>query len=160
MSALKPKPALKRVPRLSLTTQFPTVSAIYPARKKIKSWVLAAMQEDMIVTVRLVDEAEARTLNRQYRGRDYATNVLSFGYQTTPCSGDLILCAPIIEQESMAQGKDLEAHYAHLVIHGILHLQGFDHEQDASAKLMEALETAVMHKLGFENPYNTALQIT
>ncbi len=120
---------------------------------------MAALQQDMIATVRLVDESEARSLNREYRGKDYATNVLSFSYQTMPCSGDIILCAPIIEQETTAQGKNLEAHYAHLVIHGILHLQGFDHEQEDSAQRMEALETEVVIRLGFKDPYQAFLDI-
>ena len=156
MSALRPKAKSKLSSRLSLTVQFATEGVFLPSRQKIRSWVVAAMREDMTVTVRVVDEDEARILNRQYRGRDYATNVLSFSYQTVPCSGDLILCAPVIERESGAQGKDLEAHYAHLIVHGILHLQGFDHEQDASAKEMEALETSVMQILGFNDPYNSA----
>ena len=156
MSALRQKAESKRSSRLSLTVQFAAEGIFLPSRQKIKSWVAAAMQEDMTVTVRVVDEDEARILNRQYRDRDYATNVLSFGYQTVPCSGDLILCAPVIERESRVQGKDLEAHYAHLIVHGILHLQGFDHEQDASAKAMETLETAVMRALGFDDPYNSA----
>lgn len=156
MSALRPKAESKSSSRLSLTVQFAAGGVFLPSRQKIKSWVAAAMREDMTVTVRVVDEDEARILNRQYRGRDYATNVLSFGYQTVPCSGDLILCAPVIERESGAQGKDLEAHYAHLIVHGILHLQGFDHEQDTSAKEMEALETSVMQTLGFNDPYNSA----
>ena len=156
MSALKPKAEAKRLSRLSLTIQFATDGVFLPSRQKIRSWVIAAMKEEMTVAVRVVDEDEARTLNHQYRGRDYATNVLSFGYQTEPCSGDLILCAPVIERESVAQGKDLEAHYAHLIIHGILHLQGFDHEEEPSAKVMEALETSVMQALGYGDPYTSA----
>lgn len=154
MSALKLKAESKRAIQLSLTIQFAAGSVFYPARQKIRSWVTAAMQEDMKVTVRVVDEDEARILNHRYRGRDCATNVLSFGYQTEPCSGDLILCAPVIESESRDQGKDLEAHYAHLVIHGILHLQGFDHEENTAAKAMEALETSIMETLGYGDPYN------
>ena len=106
------------------------------------------------MTLRIVDEAEGHELNKAYRGRDYATNVLTFVYDdTVPLSGDVILCAPVVAREAAEQGKPLEAHYAHLAIHAALHLQGYDHESDAEAAEMEALESALMLKLRYPDPY-------
>jgi len=101
-----------------------------------------------------VGQAEGRALNRQYRGKDYATNVLTFDYTREPVvSADLVLCAPVVEREAREQGKPLVAHYAHLLVHGTLHAQGLDHEKDADASAMEARETAILVALGFEDPY-------
>ena len=112
------------------------------------------MQQDLQCTIRVVNEGEGRKLNRDYRGKDYATNVLTFVYDDTdPLSGDIVICAPVLERESAEQGKQLLAHYAHLTVHGVLHLQGFDHENTADALEMEALETALMCKLGYPAPY-------
>jgi probable rRNA maturation factor len=105
-------------------------------------------------TLRVVDEGEARSLNRDFRGKDYATNVLTFVYDDTdPLSGDIVICAPVVERESVEQGKPQLAHYAHLTLHAALHLQGYDHENDSDAAEMEALETALMAKLGYPAPY-------
>jgi probable rRNA maturation factor len=102
----------------------------------------------------LVDEQEGRELNREYRGKDYATNVLSFVYrQEFPCQGDLVLCASVVSREAAEQGKSVDAHYAHLVVHGMLHLQGYDHENESDALAMEAVETHIMRKLGYTDPY-------
>jgi probable rRNA maturation factor len=102
----------------------------------------------------MVDEAEGRTLNRTYRDKDYATNVLTFPLSEEPqLMGDIIICAPVVAAEAIAQNKPLEAHYAHLTVHGILHLHGYDHEIEAQAELMESLETAIVTKLGYANPY-------
>jgi len=112
------------------------------------------LQRDVNMTLRIVDETEGRELNKAYRGRDYATNVLTFVYDDTePLSGDVVICAPVVEREAAAQHKDLSAHYAHLAVHAALHLQGYDHEIDAEAAEMEALETALMLKLRYPDPY-------
>ena len=104
--------------------------------------------------MRVVGAREGRTLNRRYRGRDYATNVLTFIYGAKRgLNGDIALCAPVIAKEARAQGKALEAHYAHLLVHGVLHLQGFDHENAQEAAAMEARETAILAALGYANPY-------
>ena len=107
------------------------------------------------ISVRIVDADEGRALNRQFRGKDYATNVLTFAYTQAPVvSADLVLCAPVVEREALAQGKPLEAHYAHLLVHGTLHAQGWDHERgDADALAMEAVEILLLGALGYPNPY-------
>jgi probable rRNA maturation factor len=112
------------------------------------------LPDDAQVTARFVAEAEGRRLNREYRGKDNATNVLSFPYSAKPLHGDLVICAPVVAGEAKAQGKAVAAHYAHLLIHGLLHLQGFDHERgEAQAARMERKEISVLRALGFENPY-------
>ena len=117
-------------------------------------WIRAALALPGEITVRVVDAPEARELNRAYRGRDYATNVLTFDYAHQPVvSADLVLCAPVVEAEALDLGRSLEAHYAHLLVHGTLHAQGFDHLRDAEAAAMEARENEVMLGLGFEAPY-------
>jgi probable rRNA maturation factor len=107
------------------------------------------------LAVRIVGEAEGRALNRQYRGKDYATNVLTFDYAREPVvNADLVLCAPVVEREARDQGKPLEAHYAHLLVHGTLHAQGYDHETgEVDALEMEALEILLLGALGYPNPY-------
>ena len=98
--------------------------------------------------------AEARRLNREYRGRDYATNVLSFPYSDKPLCGDVVICAPVVAREARAQGKDVRAHHAHLLVHGLLHLRGYDHERGPrEAARMEARERAILSRLGFPDPY-------
>lgn len=112
------------------------------------------MLEDANVTLRLVDCAEGRALNRAYRRRDYATNVLTFAYlDQQPLAGDIVLCLPVIKEEARQQGKTLEAQLAHLTVHGVLHLQGFDHETEDDAELMEGIETEIVSKLGYPDPY-------
>jgi len=112
------------------------------------------MQQDLHCTLRVVDESEGRILNRDFRGKDYATNVLTFVYDdTTPVSGDIVICAPVVEKEAAEQGKQLTAHYAHMTLHAILHLQGYEHESEADAAAMETFETAFMLKLGYPSPY-------
>jgi probable rRNA maturation factor len=114
----------------------------------------AAVACDANVTLRIVDGREGRALNRRYRGRDYATNVLTFVYDDgVSLAGDIVLCAPVVAREARAQRKTLRAHYAHLVIHGMLHLQGYDHERDADAARMEAREIALLRDLGYGDPY-------
>jgi len=127
------------------------------ARHRVARWIRATLQTPAQLTVRIVDEDEGRALNRDYRGRDYATNVLTFDYQRGPVvMADLVLCAPVVAREALEQHKPLEAHYAHLVIHGALHAQGWDHEQAADARRMEALEVQVLQGLGFADPYRAA----
>jgi probable rRNA maturation factor len=142
-------------PPLSLSLQFADTrhKALLP-RHKVARWVRAALLHPGEITVRIVDAEEGRALNREYRQKDYATNVLTFDYQHTPVVlADLILCAPVIEAEAVAQGLALDAHYAHLLVHGTLHAQGFDHETAKQAREMEPRESALMHTLGFADPY-------
>jgi len=125
-----------------------------PRRPALRRWALAALDRDAAVTLRFVGSREGRALNRRYRGRDYATNVLTFVYDDgVSLSGDIVLCAPVVRKEARKRDKTLAAHYAHLVIHGMLHLQGYDHERDADAARMEAREIALLRDLGFANPY-------
>jgi len=123
-------------------------------RHMVSRWIRHALACDAQITVRIVDEVEGRALNRDYRHRDYATNVLTFGYDGTPLSADLVLCAPVIAREARAQRKELQAHYAHLIVHGSLHAQGWDHETGAAdARRMEAREKQILAGLGFDDPY-------
>ncbi len=142
-------------PELALSLQFADARhrALLP-RHKVRRWMRAALQRPAEITVRVVGADAGRALNRDYRGRDYATNVLTFDYQHEPrVLADLVLCAPVIEAEAHAQGLALQAHYAHLVVHGTLHAQGHDHELEADAAKMEALESQVLLGLGFGDPY-------
>ena len=142
-------------PALSLSLQFADAAdrALLP-RHKVMRWIRIALEAPGELTVRIVGADEGRTLNRDYRGRDYATNVLTFDYARDPVvSADLVLCAPVVRAEAHAQRIPLQAHYAHLLIHGTLHAQGYDHEADADARVMEARETALMRTLGFDDPY-------
>ena len=141
--------------KLSLAVQYASDAAMLPTRQQLRRWVSVAMQQDLRMTLRIVDEAEGRELNLAYRGRDYATNVLTFVYDDAG-AGDVAICAPVVEREALEQHKDLMAHYAHMVIHAVLHLQGFDHETDDDAKRMEALETRLMVRLRYPDPYMEA----
>ena len=118
-------------------------------------WVRHALACDAEITVRIVDADEGRALNRDYRHKDTATNVLTFDYSHEPVvCADLVLCAPVVAREAAEQGKTLQAHYAHLLVHGTLHAQGWDHETSAAdAEAMETHETAILARLGFANPY-------
>ena len=145
------------VPKLSLAVQYATAAQNVPTRTQFRRWFKCALQRDVTITLRIVDEVEGRELNKNYRGKDYATNVLTFVYDEAQLlSGDLVICAPVVEQEAAAQHKALIAHYAHLTIHALLHLQGYTHDNDADAKEMEALETALMLKLRYPNPYQAS----
>lgn len=142
-------------PELTLSLQFadPTHRELLP-RHKVARWVRAALACPGEITVRIVDAEEGQALNRDYRDKDYATNVLTFDYQHEPVvMADLILCAPVVAQEAKEQRMDLAAHYAHLLVHGTLHAQGYDHEVDAEAQVMEARESELMLALGFADPY-------
>jgi probable rRNA maturation factor len=123
-------------------------------RHRVARWLRAALELPAEIAVRIVDADEGRALNRSFRGRDYATNVLTFDYERAPrVVADLVLCAPVLEREAQEQGLALEAHYAHLLVHGALHAQGFDHERARDAKVMEARETRILSALGFSDPY-------
>jgi probable rRNA maturation factor len=122
-------------------------------RQKVSRWIRHALSEDAEITVRIVNAEEGQRLNREFRQKDYATNVLTFDYAQAPVMADLVLCAPVVAQEAKAQGKTLQAHYAHLLVHGSLHAQGWDHETASDADEMEAYETAILKELGFSDPY-------
>lgn len=149
-------PAVSRLssPGLNLTVQFASGDDNAPSRAQISRWIGAALKTDAEVTVRFVDSAEAQQLNRDYRGRDYATNVLSFLYEAgPPLHGDIALCFPLARKEAKELGISAEARTAHLLVHAVLHLQGFDHEVADEAAIMEATETRILAKFGFGDPY-------
>lgn len=142
------------MPKLKLNFQNVSDLDNIPVRTQFIKWAKAVLRVDTEVTIRIVDEAEARDLNHTYRGKDYATNVLTFPLTEEPhLMGDIVICAGVVEQEALAQNKPLVAHYAHLAIHGILHLHGYDHETEKQAYLMELIEVTTLHKLGYPNPY-------
>ncbi len=125
-----------------------------PTRFQFRKWFKAGLMRNAEVTIRIVDEVEGRRYNRDFRGKDYATNVLTFVYEETfPLSGDIVLCAAIIEREANQQHKSLLAHYAHLTVHSALHLQGYLHGNQENSAIMEQLETKIITSLGFDNPY-------
>ena len=145
-------------PRLSLSVQYASSARNMPTRQQFRRWVKAALQHDVQITLRIVDENEARYLNKSFRGKDYATNVLTFVYDNElPIYGDLIICAPIAVKEARGQHKNLTEYYAHLTVHAVLHLQGYEHDDDGEAVAMEAQETAIMLKLGYADPYQEAV---
>ncbi len=142
-------------PALTLSLQFadPSHRALLP-RHKVARWIRAALEGPAQIAVRIVGEAEGRELNKGFRGKDYATNVLTFDYEHEPVIvADLVLCAPVIEREATQMKIPLEAHYAHMLVHGTLHAQGYDHEDDDEAAAMEARESALLRSLGFDDPY-------
>lgn len=142
------------MPKLAMSVQLATESSGLPSEQQFRKWARATLRVDTEATLRIVDEEEGRELNRDYRGKDYATNVLTFPLTEEPwLIGDIILCAPVVAREAQEQGLTLEAHYAHLTVHGILHMHGYDHIEEAQAELMESLESAIMIKLGFADPY-------
>ncbi|CAM3809779.1 MULTISPECIES: rRNA maturation RNase YbeY [Avibacterium] len=132
-----------------------------PTEQQFQQWATAAVQAENLqpeITIRVVDEAESQSLNATYRGKDYPTNVLSFPFECPeevelPLLGDLVICRQVVEREAQEQGKPLMAHWAHMVVHGCLHLLGYDHIEDDEAEEMESLETEIMQDLGFADPY-------
>lgn len=140
---------------LELSLQFADASyrAALP-RHRVARWLRAALAAPAQITVRIVGEAEGQALNRDFRGKDHATNVLTFDYQREPLVvADLVLCAPVVAREAAALGRPLEAHYAHLLVHGALHAQGWDHERATEARRMEARESELLRALGLPDPY-------
>lgn len=143
-------------PTLSLGIQIVTRAGGIPTDRKLALWATRATERACEVTLRIVGRPEARRLNLDFRQRDYATNVLTFVYGDEPqlTTGDIAICAPVVSREARRQGKTLEAHWAHLVVHGMLHLQGYDHERSArEAARMERLETQILRDLGYPDPY-------
>ena len=165
--------------KLSLSVQYAVSAHELPTRPKFRRWIKAALQRDVQITLRIVDEIEGRELNKNYRGKDYATNVLTFVYDDeempldltdeatdstsikqialSPLYGDIVICAPVVDREALEQKLTLDAHYAHLAIHAALHLQGYDHENEKDAAAMESLETAIMLKIGYADPYQAVI---
>jgi probable rRNA maturation factor len=145
--------------------QYAVTGAGIPPEQAIRVYARHALEEadadEAELTVRIVDEAEIMALNSEYRGKPGATNVLSFPYEPMPgvstaLLGDVVICAPVVAAEAVAQGKTLEAHWAHIVIHGVLHLLGYDHRQESGALAMEALEKRLLAGLGYTDPYRSA----
>ncbi len=149
--------------KLKLALQNASTASNLPTRAQIKKWAEATLQSDVAnaeITFRIVDGEEGQTLNRDYRGKDYATNVLTFTFDEDmpdipglPLLGDIVLCAPVVAREAAEQGISLEAHYCHLAVHGVLHLQGYDHLEEDEAEAMEALEKQIVISLGYDDPY-------
>lgn len=153
---------IKKTKRLNLDVQFGTAKLQEKWEEvittvKAKKWVKAALQNDASITLRFVGQAEAKKLNLTYRHKDYATNVLTFPYDSSPESyeviADIVICLPVVEREAKEQKKELEQHLIHLIVHGTLHAQGFDHEEEVEAEAMEELEIAILKKLKQGNPY-------
>lgn len=146
--------------KLSLSVQYPDPRLKeVVTRAQLRRWVQAALFAPAELTIRFVDAEEGRVLNHDYRGKDYATNVLTFAYtedenaETT--QADIILCSDVLQREAAEQGKSLNTHAAHLVVHGVLHAQGYDHETEEEADEMEGIEAEILAGLGIENPYRT-----
>ena len=146
-----------------IEVQYATESGDLPDTRKIKKWTICALNSDVKqaeITIRIVDEEEGSRLNEKWRSASGPTNVLSFPYNEDiknreSIQGDLVLCAPVINHEAKEQKKSPDAHWAHMIIHGTLHLQGYDHIQENDANVMETLETEILHKLHFPDPYHS-----
>jgi probable rRNA maturation factor len=152
---MDPEPAIGHYP-FHFSVQFALRDRHLPSRQQLRAWAAKALLGPVQAVLRIVDEEEGLSLNQGFRSRAYATNVLTFPYgsdDTGSLSGDIALCWPIVRREASAQGKTLKAHCAHLVVHGMLHLQGLDHIKSSEAAEMEALETRIMSEMGFPNPY-------
>lgn len=148
-------------PEFSLAVQFASEADELPTRAQIRRWVAAALEHDAEITVRIVDAEEAQALNQDYRHKGYVPNVLTFEYGEIGrdesgrgiLGGDVVICAPVVEREAREQGKPLKAHYAHMTVHGVLHLQGYDHLDPADADIMESREAAILKQFRIPNPY-------
>jgi probable rRNA maturation factor len=153
----------KRVasPEFSLSVQFASDASGLPSRAQIRRWVAAALEHPAEVTVRIVDADEAQALNQDYRDKTYVPNVLTFEYGEigqdeagqAVLGGDVVICAPVVEREAREQGKPLPDHYAHMTVHGVLHLQGYDHIDPAGAEIMESREAVILKRFHIPNPY-------
>jgi probable rRNA maturation factor len=153
-AARKLKPVAS--PEFSLSVQFASEAGDLPSRAQIRRWVAAALEHAAELTVRIVDAGEAQSLNQDYRHKDYVPNVLTFEYgEVSPgvLGGDVVICAPVVAREAREQGKPLKDHYAHMTIHGVLHLQGYDHIEPADADIMESREAAILKRFHIPNPY-------
>jgi probable rRNA maturation factor len=143
-------------PELHLAVQFASEAADLPSRAQVRRWVEAALESSAEITVRIVDAEEAQALNTDYRKKNYVPNVLTFEYgEIAPnvLGGDVVICAPVVEREAREQGKPLKHHYAHMTIHGVLHLQGYDHIEPADADIMESREAVILKRFHIPNPY-------
>ena len=141
-------------PELQLAVQYACADSLLPDRPQLRRWAVAALESNVQVTLRFVDAREGRALNRDFRGKDYATNVLTFVYDDAPICGDLVICVAVVKREAKAQKKSFKAHLAHLVVHGMLHLQGYDHETGpAEADIMEQRERAILARFRIADPY-------
>jgi probable rRNA maturation factor len=144
------------VPEFSLSVQFASEADDLPSRAQVRRWVAAALEHNAEITVRIVDPDEAQALNQDYRDKGYVPNVLTFEYgEIAPglLGGDVVICAPVVEREAREQNKPLKDHYAHMTVHGVLHLQGYDHLEPAEADLMESREAAILKRFHIPNPY-------
>lgn len=140
----------------SLAVQFASDADNLPSRAQVRRWVAAALEHAAEITVRIVDAEEAQALNQDYRKKGYVPNVLTFEYgEVSPgvLGGDVVICAPVVEREAREQGKPLKDHYAHMTVHGVLHLQGYDHIDPADADIMESREAVILRRFRIPNPY-------
>jgi probable rRNA maturation factor len=145
---------MSKNPQLWMDVQFASELKGLPNLAQFKLWARKALRTDAQIALRITDEEEARAFNSEYRGKDYATNVLTFPLTESPfIIADILICAPVVAIEAAEQGKSLEAHFAHLTVHGVLHAHGYDHEKEAPAALMESLESQIMTSLGYPDPY-------
>ena len=150
-------------PEFSLAVQFASEADTLPSRAQIRRWVAAALEHPAEITVRIVDADEAQALNQDYRDKDYVPNVLTFEYGEIGqdesgrgvLGGDVVICAPVVAREAHEQGKPLKHHYAHMTIHGVLHLQGYDHLDPHDADIMESREAAILKQFRIPNPYTS-----
>jgi probable rRNA maturation factor len=148
-------------PEFSLSVQFASEADDLPSRAQIRRWVAAALEHPAEVTVRIVDAEEAQALNQDYRDKDYVPNVLTFEYGEIGhdesgrgiLGGDVVICAPVVEREAREQGKPLQQQYAHMTVHGVLHLQGYDHIEPREADIMESREAVILKRFHIPNPY-------
>jgi probable rRNA maturation factor len=144
----------RRAPRLTLSVQYAVSDDALPRPTTLRRWARCTLARDALVALRFVGTREGRTLNTLYRGKDYATNVLTFVYDDAgTLKGDVVLCVPVLRHEARAQRKPLADHCAHLVVHGMLHLQGYDHDTDRAARAMEAREREILRRFGIADPY-------
>lgn len=145
---------MSKNPQLWMDVQFASDLKNLPSLAQFKRWARKALRTDAQIALRITDEEEARAFNSEYRGKDYATNVLTFPLTEAPfIIADILICAPVVAREAAEQGKSLEAHFAHLTVHGLLHAHGYDHEKEAPAALMESIESQIMTSLGYADPY-------
>ena len=150
-------------PEFSLSVQFASDADALPGRAQVRRWVAAALEHPAEISVRIVDAEEAQVLNRAYRDKTYVPNVLTFEYGEIGhdgsgrgiLGGDVVICAPVVEREAREQGKPAKQHYAHMTIHGVLHLQGYDHIDPAEAEIMESREIAILKQFHIPNPYSS-----